>query len=113
MKDLVREKSEEIESTRDMTVFVIAKLVETRVPGMGLHLERIRDYSNILAEELYRQGIFPEIDRNFINDIYNASPLHDIGKIAIPDHILGKQGPLTKDEFEIMKQHSVIGSQTL
>ena len=113
MKDLVREKSEEIESTRNMTVFVIAKLAESRVPGMGLHLERIRDYSHILAEELYRQGIFPEIDRKFINDIYNASPLHDIGKIAIPDHILGKQGPLTKDEFEIMKRHSGIGAQTL
>jgi len=113
MKDLVREKSEEIESTRNMTVFVIAKLVESRVPGMGQHLERIRDYSHILAGELYRQGVFPEIDRDFIGDIYNASPLHDIGKIAIPDHILGKQGPLTEAEFEIMKQHSEIGAQTL
>ena len=113
MKDLVREKSEEIESTRNMTVFVIAKLAESRVPGMGLHLERIRDYSRVLAEELYRQGVFPEIDRKFIDDIYNASPLHDIGKIAIPDHILGKQGPLTKGEFEIMKQHSEIGAQAL
>ena len=113
MKDLVREKSEEIESTRNMTVFVIAKLAESRVPGMGQHLERIRDYSLVMAEELYRQGIFPEIDRKFVEDIYNASPLHDIGKIAIPDHILAKAGPLTKDEFEIMKQHSEIGAQTL
>ena len=113
MKDLVREKSEEIESTRNMTVFVIAKLAESRVPGMGQHLERIRDYSHILAEELYRQGVFPEIDRNFINDIYNASPLHDIGKIAISDHILSKPGKLNKEEFEIMKQHSEIGAQTL
>jgi len=113
MKDLVREKSEEIKATRDMTVFVIAKLAESRDPDMGQHLERIRDYSRVLAEDLYRQGIFPEIDQNFIDDIYNASPLHDIGKIAIPDHILGKQGPLTNEEFEIMKQHSEIGSQTL
>jgi len=113
LKDLVREKTEEIESIRNMAVFVIAKLAESRVPGMGQHLERIRDYSHILAEELYRQGIFPEIDRTFIDDIYSASPLHDIGKIAIPNHILGKQGPLTKDEFEIMKQHSEIGAQTL
>ncbi|MCL2623802.1 MAG: HD domain-containing protein [Planctomycetaceae bacterium] len=113
MKDLVREKSEEIESTRNMTVFVIAKLAESRVPGMGQHLERIRDYSHVLAEELYRQGTFPEIDRKFIDDIYNASPLHDIGKIAISDHILSKPGQLTKEEFEIMKQHSAIGAQTL
>ena len=113
MKDLVREKSEEIESTRNMTVFVIAKLAESRVPGMGLHLERIRDYSHVLADELYHQGIFPEIDRKFLDDIYNASPLHDIGKIAIPDHILSKPDRLTKDELEIMKQHSVIGAQTL
>ena len=113
MKDLVREKSEEIESTRNMTAFVIAKLAESRASGMGQHLERIRDYSRVLAEELYRQGTFPEIDQEFINDIYNASPLHDIGKIAIPDHILAKAGPLTAEEFEIMKQHSEIGAQTL
>ena len=113
MKDLIREKSEEIESTRNMTVFVIAKLAESRVPGMGQHLERIRDYSHVLAEELYRQGTFPEIDRKFIDDIYNASPLHDIGKIAISDNILGKPGKLTREEFEIMKQHSEIGAQTL
>jgi putative two-component system response regulator len=113
MKDLVREKSDEIESTRNMTVFVIAKLAETRVMGMGRHLERIRDYSNVLTEELDRQGIFPEIDRKFIDDLYNASPLHDIGKIAISDSILGKQGPLTVEEFEIMKQHSEIGAETL
>ena len=97
MKDLVREKSEEIESTRNMTVFVIAKLAESRAQGMGQHLERIRDYSHVLAEELYRQGIFPEIDRKFIDEIYNASPLHDIGKIAIPDHILNKQASLTPE----------------
>ena len=113
MKDIVREKSEEIKATRDMTVFVIAKLAESRDPDMGQHLERIRDYSRVLAEDLYHQGIFPEIDQNFIDDIYNASPLHDIGKIAIPDHILGKQGPLTNEEFEIMKRHSEIGAQTL
>ena len=113
MKDIIREKSDEIESTRNMTVFVIAKLAESRVPGMGQHLERIRDYSHVLAEELYRQGIFPEIDQKFIDDIYNASPLHDIGKIAISDHILGKPGQLTMEEFEIMKQHSEIGAQTL
>ncbi|MDR1491780.1 MAG: HD domain-containing protein [Planctomycetaceae bacterium] len=113
MKDLVREKSEEIDSARNMAVFVIAKLAESRVSGMGQHLERIRDYSHVLAEDLYRQGIFPEIDPTFLDDIYNASPLHDIGKISIPDHILGKKGPLTKEEFEIMKEHCAIGAQTL
>jgi len=113
MKDLVREKSEEIEATRNMTVFVIAKLAESRARGMGRHLERIRDYSHVLAEELYRQGIFPEIDRKFIDEIYNASPLHDIGKIAIPDHILNKQASLTPEEFKIMQQHCEIGAQTL
>lgn len=113
MRDLVREKSEEIESARNMTVFVIAKLAESRVPGMGQHLERIRDYSYVLAEELYHQGLFPEIDRKFLDDLYNASPLHDIGKIAIPDHILNKQGPLTDEEFAVMKKHSEIGAETL
>jgi len=113
MQDLVREKSEEIDSIRNMTVFVIAKLAESQLPGMGQHLKRIRKYSRVVAEELYRQGIFPEIDRQFIDDIYIASPLHDIGKIAISTQILEKQEPLTDEEFEIIKQHSVIGAQTL
>lgn len=113
MKDLVQKKSEEIESTRNMTVFVIAKLVESRATGQGQHLERIRDYSRILGEELYRRGTFPEIERNFLVDLYNASPLHDLGKVAIPDQILRKEGPLTTEEFEIMKQHSIIGAETL
>ena len=113
MKELVRQKSEEIEATRNMTVFVIAKLAESRATGTGQHLERIRDYSVVLGEELYRQGIFPEIERRFLDDLFNASPLHDIGKIVIPDNILLKPGPLTREEFEVMKQHSVIGAETL
>jgi len=113
MKELVRKKSEEIEATRNMTVFVIAKLAESRAMGQGQHLERIRDYSRILGEELYRRGTFPEIERNFLVDLYNASPLHDLGKVAIPDEILLKQGPLTADEFDIMKQHSEIGAEAL
>ncbi|MDR1957815.1 MAG: HD domain-containing protein [Planctomycetaceae bacterium] len=113
MKELVQKKSEEIEATRNMTVFVIAKLAESRATGQGQHLERIRDYSQILGEELYRRGTFPEIERNFLVDLYNASPLHDLGKVAIPDHILLKEGPLTAEEFNIMKQHSVIGAETL
>ena len=69
---------------------------------------------SILAQSLtlespYKTQISPE----FIRDISNASPLHDIGKVAIPDHILLKPGKLTPEEFEIMKSHTLIGAQTL
>ncbi len=113
MEAIIRQKTAEISLTRNTTVFVIAKLAESRAIGTGRHLERIRDYCDVLTRELFRRGVYSEIDSTFIEDIYWASPLHDIGKIAIPDAILLKEGPLTSAEFSVMKQHSVVGATTL
>lgn len=100
--------------SRDVMLFTLAKLTESRDKDTGMHLERIREYCRILAQELsgwkqYRD----EIDGEYIQLLYLTSPLHDIGKIAIPDRVLLKPGPLTPDEFEIMKQHTTIGGETL
>jgi len=96
------------------TVFALAKLAEYRDLQTGKHLERIREYCRVLAEEL---GKYPRcagvIDRPFVENIYFASPLHDIGKVGIPEHILKKPGRLTEREFEIMKTHTTIGAETL
>lgn len=111
---LVQDRTAQIAETRDIAIFVLASLAESRDPETGEHLERIRSYSHILAEELRKNSPYSQwIDDKFIENLYRSSPLHDIGKIGIPDSILLKPGTLSDDEFEIMKQHSVIGAEAL
>jgi len=101
-------------ATQDITVFALAKLAEHRDQDTGEHLERIRSYSQLLAEHLGQNGPYAsQIDKTFLDDLFRASPLHDIGKVGVPDSILLKPGKLTKDEFETMKRHAVIGANSL
>jgi len=114
LEHIVGERTAEVMATRDIAVFALAKLAESRDPETGEHLERIRNYSRILAEELSRNGPYvSQIDRTFVDSVYRSSPLHDIGKVGIPDAILLKPGRLTVDEFETMKQHTTIGAKAL
>jgi putative two-component system response regulator len=100
--------------TRDMTIFAMARLAESRDPETGAHLERVRNYARTLAEDLARLPEFHgTIDAAYINLLYLTSPLHDIGKVAIPDHVLLKPGRLDEEEFEIMKTHTTLGAHTL
>jgi putative two-component system response regulator len=100
--------------SRELTIFCLAKLAESRDRETGAHLERIREYCRIMAAHLSRKEKYrDQIDGDYVQLIYMTSPLHDIGKVGIPDRILLKAGRLTPEEFEIMKQHTVIGSQTL
>ncbi|HEX5242504.1 MAG TPA: response regulator [Tepidisphaeraceae bacterium] len=100
--------------TRDMTIFALAKLAESRDSETGEHLERVQNYSRLLADHLLRTGKYPgEIDPSFVKLIYETSPLHDIGKVAIPDCVLLKPGRLSDEEFDIMKTHTTMGAQTL
>ena len=100
--------------TRDMTIFALAKLAESRDSETGEHLERVQNYSRLLADHLLRTGQYPdEIDPSFVKLIYETSPLHDIGKVAIPDCVLLKPGRLSDEEFDIMKTHTTMGAQTL
>lgn len=98
----------------EVVIFALAKLAESRDEDTGFHLERIRYYSKVLAETIAALNDQANpIDQNFIDNIYHTSPLHDIGKIGIPDYILLKPGRLAEHEFEAMKRHSVIGHETL
>jgi putative two-component system response regulator len=100
--------------TRDLTIFALAKLAESRDPETGAHLERVRHYCRLLAEQLSQRGQFDgTVDANYCRLIYHTSPLHDIGKVAIPDAVLLKPGRLSDREFQIMKSHSVAGAETL
>jgi putative two-component system response regulator len=100
--------------SRDVTIFALAQLAESRDQETGAHVDRLREYSRVLAEHLSHEKKFADqVNGDFIELIYMTSPLHDIGKVGIPDEILLKAGPLTAGEFNIMKQHSVSGSMTL
>jgi putative two-component system response regulator len=99
---------------RDLTIFALAKLAESRDPETGAHLERVRNYSRLLADHLSRLPKYQAVvDAAFVRLIYTTSPLHDIGKVAIPDGVLLKMGRLTEQEYEIMKTHALLGAQTL
>ena len=99
---------------KQLLVFSLARLAESRDPDTGTHLERMRDYSRLLAAELSRTPRYrDDIDADYIRTLFLTSPLHDIGKVGIPDSVLLKPGKLTAEEFEIMKQHVVIGRDTL
>jgi len=100
--------------TRDLTIFALAKLAESRDPETGAHLERVRNYSRAIAHHLAVQPKFQgEVNPEFVRLIYLTSPLHDIGKVAIPDGVLLKRGKLNAEEFEIMKTHAAHGADTL
>ena len=100
--------------SRDLTIFALAKLAESRDPETGAHLERIREYCRVISEEVARSPQGGErIDGDFVQMMYLTSPLHDIGKVGIPDSVLLKPGRLTPDEMEIMKRHTIIGGETL
>jgi putative two-component system response regulator len=92
----------------------MSKLAESRDDDTGKHLERTRQFCKIIAQQLQKQPAYASLINNtFIDNIYHASPLHDIGKVAIPDSILLKPGELTPDEFKIIKKHALLGATTL
>ncbi len=100
--------------TRDVAIFSLAKLAESRDPETGAHLERVQSYCRALAQQLAASGQFTdEIDPEYVRLLYGTSPLHDIGKVGIPDAVLLKPGRLSDREFDIMKTHTTIGADTL
>lgn len=100
--------------SKDQLVYALAKLAEIRDHETGEHLERIRLYSRVLTHTLFISGVFSsEVNASFVKNIYETSPLHDIGKIGIADDVLKKKGRFTDKEKNVMKQHTIIGKQAL
>ncbi len=100
--------------TREVALFAMAKLAESRDSDTGAHLERVRNYCRVLAQQLASQPRFAsEIDRDFIRLVYATSPMHDIGKVGIPDCVLLKHGHLNDIEYAQMKTHAELGASTL
>jgi putative two-component system response regulator len=105
---------EKLISTQDITIVALAKLAEFRDPETGEHLERMREYTKLIAHKLRELPKYSYyISDRYIENLYKSSPLHDIGKVGIRDDVLLKPGKLTSDEFEMMKLHTTIGGDAL
>lgn len=99
---------------QDLMLCALAEMAETRDNDTGNHILRTQSFVEALGRQLQRQGLFAaELDDAQLLRIVKASPMHDIGKIGIPDHILLKPGPLTPEEFEEMKTHAAKGALAL
>jgi response regulator RpfG family c-di-GMP phosphodiesterase len=110
----LRLKSEEVAQIRDVTIVAMGILAETRDHETGNHLKRTQNYIRALANKMRNHPRFKDsLTEENIEALFKLAPLHDIGKVGIPDHILLKPGKLTAEEFEIMKTHPVIGGNVL
>jgi putative two-component system response regulator len=106
--------TKELSETQDVTIFALATLAEYRDNDTGTHIIRTQRYVKILANHMmtlpkYKDQLSPEI----IELLYKSAPMHDIGKVGVPDQILLKPGKLKHDEFETMKKHTVYGLEVI
>ncbi len=110
----VQQQFEQTSAARFAAVFALSRLAELKDRSIGEHLTRMPEYCRLLAPELARLPKYRSIiTKTFEDNIYAASPLHDIGKVSIPDSVLLKSEPLSEGEWEVMKTHSRIGSEIL
>ena len=112
LEDRVSQRTNDLERVKDATILGMALLAEYRDRETGEHIRRVRLYMRALGEALLREnpGAFPAEDLNLLA---SSAMLHDIGKVAIPDTILLKPGPLTPAEFEVSKGHPAYGAEVL
>ena len=112
LQQIVAEQVDEISNAQLGTIKALATLAEHRDEDTGAHLHRVAEYCRLIGNQLIENKYY-SITSDFVRVLAAASPLHDIGKVAIPDNILLKPGKLTSEEFEKMKVHTTVGAQTL
>lgn len=110
----IEKRTKDIIAIQNVTIFAMASLAETRDNETGNHIKRTSNYVKMLAKKLQNHPKFKAyLTDEMIDTLYKSAPLHDIGKIGIPDHILLKPGKLTSEEFEIMKTHTTLGKEAI
>jgi putative two-component system response regulator len=110
----VQRRTAEVKDIQEVTILTMASLAETRDNETGQHIIRTQHYVRVLARELKHHPRFSEyLSDAQIDLLFKSAPLHDIGKVGIPDRILLKPGRLEPDEMEIMKTHTTIGRDTI
>lgn len=114
LEGIVKERTEELILTRDTTIHALIGLLEVRNIESSNHTKRTQYMIRRLCEYLSKKCTYREIlTRDYIEELFNTAPLHDIGKVGIPDSILLKPGRLNSEEFEIMKKHTSYGVEAL
>lgn len=110
----VCKRTEEIRTIQEVTILALASLAESRDTATGNHLRRTQQYVRLLALQLQEHPRFSaQLSDAAIAMLFKSAPLHDIGKVGVPDRILLKPGPLDPGEFEIMKTHTTIGVEAI
>ncbi|MFH1134525.1 MAG: two-component system response regulator [Pseudomonadota bacterium] len=114
LEQKVRERTRELALTQDVTILSLASLAETRDNETGGHIRRTQNYIKALAEQLMTNPKYQAVlDEQSVEIIYKSAPLHDVGKVGVPDRILLKAGKLTDEEFAEMKKHAALGRDAI
>lgn len=114
LNDLVHERTRQLALTQEATIHAMASLAEWRDTETGAHIKRTQNYVKALALHMAGQHKYRhQLDADVISWLYLSAPLHDVGKVAIADTVLHKPAPLTDEEYEAMKAHTVLGRNVL
>jgi len=115
LEEEVKKRTKEVAAVQDVTIHAMASLAETRDNETGNHIRRTQLYVKLLADKLRHLPRFKsELDNDKVIDLlFKSAPLHDIGKVGIPDRILLKPGRFEPEEFEIMKRHPTLGRDAI
>ena len=106
----IAQRNDRIAGMQRSTIIGMANLIESRDGSTGEHVKNTAAYVGLLAQAALEEGLYPQvIDAHFVELAQSAAPLHDVGKVVVPDHILNKPGRFTPEEFEIMKRHAAEG----
>ncbi len=109
----VLQRNDDLIEAQDAIIISMSALAEARDKETGRHLLRTQNYVEILARQLSKLPHYSHLDESSIDLLAKSAPLHDIGKVGIPDAILNKPGPLTQEELAIMKNHTLIGANAI
>lgn len=114
LEEEVQRRAKEVTMVQDVTIMTLASLAETRDSDTGNHIIRTQFYVKALAEKLRQTDKYRnKLSREYIDILYKSAPLHDIGKVGIPDRILLKPGRFESGEFDIMKSHPLLGKKAI
>jgi putative two-component system response regulator len=114
LEELVEERTKELALMQEVTIESLAALAEYRDPETGGHIRRTKHYMLLLARYLMEHDKFLDVlNEETVDLIYKSTPLHDIGKVGVPDHILLKPGRLTPEEFTEMQKHTTYGRDAI
>lgn len=112
LQEKVDQKTEQLRHAQEAIIASMAVMAERRDPETGAHIQRTKAYVKTLAYAMAEE-LPQKLSHTTIYMLEQAAPLHDIGKVAVPDHVLFKPGPLTRDEFEIIKDHTTLGADII